>query len=169
MSLHAILQDQRRCIGCRACEIHCKTEHDLPPGPKFCEIVEVGPEMVDGHPRISFVFMPCYHCETAWCITACPTGAMRRRDEDGLVFVEDRLCVGCKACILSCPWGVPQWDATRGKVFKCDHCRERIDEGLEPACVTGCTTKALSWVRPDEISDRRRRRRAPDFAPTPGE
>jgi Fe-S-cluster-containing dehydrogenase component len=152
MSDYYIYQDQKRCIGCHACEVHCKTENDVPVGPRFCRIIPVGPKVVGGVPRMNFIFMPCFHCEKPWCVSACPTGAMQKREKDGIVFVEDSLCIGCKSCITACPWGVPQWNAEKGKVFKCDYCRHRVDEGLAPACVTGCTTNALRWVSPEEAS-----------------
>lgn len=156
MSDYYIYQDQKRCIGCRACEVHCKTKNDVPVGPSFCKIIPVGPHVQDGIPRIKFIFMPCFHCETPWCVLACPTGAMQRRAEDGIVSVEQSLCIGCKACITACPWGAPQWNKETGKVFKCDYCKDRVDQGLEPACVTGCTTAALKWVSPAESSAIRR-------------
>jgi len=152
MSEWTIYQDQRRCIGCKACEIHCKIHHRLEPGPRFGEIMTVGPELVGGAPRMQFVFMPCFHCETAWCVSACPTGAMRRRESDQIVWVDGDTCIGCGACMSACPWGIPQWDSEQRRVVKCDHCRDRIDEGLEPACVTGCVTGSLQWVRVSEVS-----------------
>jgi Fe-S-cluster-containing dehydrogenase component len=158
MSEHYIYQDQNRCIGCRACEMHCKTKNDVPVGPSFCKIIPVGPQVKGGVPRIQFIFMPCFHCEVPWCVSACPTGAMQKRPSDGIVFVEQSLCIGCKACITACPWGAPQWNKETGKVFKCDYCKDRVDEGLLPACVTGCTTEALKWVDPAKSSEVRRER-----------
>lgn len=164
MSTYYIEQDMDRCIGCRACEVHCKTEHDVPVGPKLCEIVEAGPQMVNGFPRVKFVFMPCFHCEIPWCVNACPTGAMQRRAEDGVVFVDRSLCIGCKACMTACPWGVPQWDARVGNIMKCDYCMERIDDGKEPACVAGCTTAALKWVKPNDTAKRKREKFAKEIS-----
>jgi Fe-S-cluster-containing dehydrogenase component len=102
--------------------------------------------------------MPCFHCENPWCVSACPTGAMQQRSSDGIVFVDKSLCIGCKACITACPWGAPQWDKEHGKVIKCDFCKDRVDSGLEPACVTGCTTAALKWITPSESTELRRER-----------
>jgi Fe-S-cluster-containing dehydrogenase component len=164
MSIYYIYQDQKKCIGCRACEIHCKTENDVPVGPRFGRIIPVGPKVIGNIPRMNFIFMPCFHCENPWCVSACPTGAMKSRPQDGIVFIEESLCVGCKACITACPWGVPQWDGETGKVIKCDYCRHRIDNGLLPACVSGCTTNALRWVSPEEASRLKRERHAKEIA-----
>jgi Fe-S-cluster-containing dehydrogenase component len=119
-------------------------------------MIEVGPKVRNNIPVIDFVYMACFHCEKPWCVDACPTGAMQKREKDGIVFVEESLCVGCKACMTACPWGVPQWDVNTGKVGKCDLCKDRIDEGLEPACVTKCTTNCLTFCTPDEASDDKR-------------
>ncbi|MDH4204518.1 MAG: 4Fe-4S ferredoxin, partial [Desulfobacteraceae bacterium] len=99
MSSYYLYQDQKRCIGCCACEVHCKTKNDIPVGPAFCMIIPVGPKLSGGIPRINFIFMPCFHCEIPWCVSACPTGAMQKRAKDGIVFVDSSLCVGCKTCI----------------------------------------------------------------------
>lgn len=164
MSTGYIFQDQKRCIGCHACEVHCKTEHDVPIGLRYVRIIPVGPRVINGVPRVHFVFMPCFHCEKPWCTAVCPTGAMQKRASDGIVFVEPSLCVGCKCCITACPWGAPQWNPTIGKVQKCDSCKDRVDAGLEPACVTGCTTSALRWVTPEEASRLKRERFAREAA-----
>ncbi|WP_457571796.1 4Fe-4S dicluster domain-containing protein [Desulfovulcanus sp.] len=158
MSQYYLIQDQERCIGCMSCEVHCKVHKSLPVGPKLCQIMVDGPKMVGSVPRMSFVFMPCFHCEEAWCVAACPTGAMQKRAKDGIVFVESSLCVGCKLCITACPWGAPQWNPETGKVVKCDYCMDRIDQGLEPACVTKCVTHCLHFGKADQLEDWRRKR-----------
>lgn len=156
MSRYYIHHDQKRCIGCYACEVHCKSEKNLPVGPRLNAIVPVESDDGGSIPRITFVYMHCYHCEKAACVNVCPTGAMRKRAEDGIVFVDESLCIGCKSCITACHWGVPQWDEGRGKVVKCDYCRDRVDKGLQPACVTKCTAKALKWITPAESSRMKR-------------
>jgi len=70
---------------------------------------------------------------------------MQKRSKDGIVFVDGAQCVGCKSCIMACPWGAPQWNPDEGKVVKCDYCKDRVDNGLEPACVAKCVTKCLSF------------------------
>lgn len=160
MSKYFLLQDLHKCIGCHSCEIICKTNKSLPPETRPCQIITIGPRLVNGNPRASYVFMPCYHCENPWCVAACPTGAMQKRPQDGIVFVDHELCVGCKTCISACPWGAPQWHPELGKVVKCDYCMDRIDEGLKPACVTVCTTSCLHFEKAEKITQIRRERHA---------
>jgi len=96
MSIYYILQDQRKCIGCLSCEVHCKSNKGLPLGPRLGQIIPVGPKMVADLPKQAFVFMPCFHCEEPWCVPACPTGAIfgqgstvaeMKRDRSMLTFL----------------------------------------------------------------------------------
>ncbi|NDY57027.1 4Fe-4S dicluster domain-containing protein [Desulfovibrio sulfodismutans] len=152
MSKYLIMLDQNRCISCHACEVHCQMKNRVPADARLGKLITVGPVSHEGKPRMLNLFMPCFQCERPWCVTACPTGAMTRRESDGIVYVQEDLCVGCKACIKACPWQVPQWNDYTGRVMKCDYCRDRIDVGEKPACVAGCTSHALSFVRPNEAS-----------------
>ena len=168
MSKYFMLQDQQKCIGCHSCEIACKSTKRLPPEARPCQVITVGPKFFDFRPRASYIFMPCFHCENPWCIAACPTGAMQRRPHDGIVFVDQSLCVGCKTCISACPWGAPQWNPETGKVVKCDYCMDRIDEGLKPACVTVCPTGCLSFDVTEKMPIIKRKRYAVAMASTKG-
>ena len=160
MSKYYLFQDVKKCIGCRSCEVICKSHKDLPVGPRLCEIVAVGPSFIGNLPRAAYTFMPCFHCEDPWCVAACPTGAMQKRPEDGIVFVDHSICVGCKTCMSACPWGAPQWNEEMGKVVKCDYCMDRVDQGLKPACVTVCTTHCLHFGSANDIPAVRRQRYA---------
>lgn len=160
MSRYSLIQDQKKCIGCQACAVQCKSAKSLPVGPKPCQVITVGPTWVGGAPKAAYVFIPCFHCEAPWCVAACPTGAMRKRTADGIVFVDTPLCVGCKVCISACPWGAPQWNPESRTVVKCDYCMERLDRGLRPACVTVCTTQCLSFGDAAEATSLRRARLA---------
>lgn len=159
MSQYYLMQDAKRCINCKACEVVCKINKALPQGPKPCEVIAVGPKFISGLPRVFFKFMPCFHCEKPWCISACPTGAMQKR-ADGIVYVDESLCVGCKACMAACPWGVPQWNPEKNKVVKCDYCMDRLDKGLLPACVTICVAKCLYFGKANEVPSIKRERAA---------
>ena len=144
MSQYSIIQDMDRCIGCLSCEVYCKENKQLPEGPRLCQIVMFGRRVVRGLPREAYVYMGCFHCQNAACVAACPTRAMKKRESDGIVYVEPDLCVGCKACLVACPWGAAQWDPKSEKAVKCDLCKDRLDQGLKPVCVTVCTTQCLS-------------------------
>jgi len=74
MSKYYIYHDVKRCIGCFSCESHCKAKNNLPVGPRFCQIIPVGPKLVNNLPRTANIFIPCFHCENPWCVNVCPTG-----------------------------------------------------------------------------------------------
>ncbi len=142
---YTLYHNAKRCIGCHACEIHCKVNKSLPVGPILCEISCQPLKRVKNIPKTEFLFRSCYHCDDPLCVAACPTGAMKKR-EDGIVFVDETRCVGCMLCAGACPWHIPQYNPATGKAIKCDLCKDRIDRGLKPACVSKCTTKALELV-----------------------
>ena len=157
MSKYILHHEAEDCVGCHACEIHCKTNKGLGAGPSPCRIVTV---LEPGHPRARFVFMPCFHCEDAACQAVCPTRAIQQRERDGIVFIEAALCIGCKSCIAACPWGAAQWDPVAKKAVKCDYCKDRLDVGLQPACVTKCLTGCLSFGEVGAAAHERRERQA---------
>ncbi len=135
------------CIGCMSCEIACKEIQNI-------DSLDVKPMKVlrfEGIEKESSFFMPmnCFHCENAPCVLACPTSAMRKR-EDGIVYVKEDYCIGCKACIIACPFGAITFDPQSFIVKKCNYCTERIDKGLLPACVTKCTTNCLYFIEVEE-------------------
>jgi Fe-S-cluster-containing dehydrogenase component len=156
MGDYIITTNPHRCIACHACEIACQSEKKIPLEAPLGKIVVLGPKMVNGKPKMTSAFVTCFQCEKAWCMEACPTEAIRRREKDGLVYILDSLCVGCKACIMACPWHIPQWNAETGKVIKCDLCMDRIDAGEQPICVSACPTNALQFGKPAALSNRSR-------------
>lgn len=156
MGDYLIYTDPTQCVACHSCEVACKAKNHVPAGATLGKIVIMGPGMVNGSPAMSALFVPCFHCEDAWCMNACPVDAIRKSDENGLVYIIRDLCVGCKACILACPWHIPQWDPDAGKAMKCDMCMDRIEEGEEPACVAACPTNALQFGEPTRLSHQSR-------------
>lgn len=149
MAIYRIKFDKTRCIACDACLIHCKVKNKVPTGLSLNRLMAEGPVAgKDGKPTAKLKYQPCLHCKKPECVPACPTGAMYQR-EDGLVLVNLDLCDGCQSCIAACPWDVPVFNALTGKIMKCDYCVDRVDAGGTPACVTGCTASALSFVRPE--------------------
>lgn len=149
MAAYRIKFDKKRCITCMACLVHCKVKNNVPEGLSLNVLTAEGPVAdEDGIPRIKNKYRPCLMCKKPDCVPACPEGAMIQREEDGLVFIIDEKCTGCGECIVACPWDVPVINPETGKAMKCDYCIDRVEQGLDPACVTGCTGKALSFKRP---------------------
>jgi anaerobic dimethyl sulfoxide reductase subunit B (iron-sulfur subunit) len=143
---YVFFYDVSRCIQCRTCEVACKSTHDLEPGVKLRRVVETW----DGeYPNVTRTFfsLACMHCEKPACIAVCPTGAIIKRSEDGIVVVDKDKCNGCRECFSACPYGVPQF-GNDGIMQKCDFC---IEIGREPACAVSCPAEALSFGTLDKL------------------
>jgi len=138
---YAFVIDQGRCIGCHACSVACKAEHDVPLGDyrTWVKYVEKGtfPDV-----RRFFTVLRCNHCEAAPCVEICPTTALYRRD-DGIVDFDRDACIGCKACMQACPYDALYIHPDRGTAEKCNFCSHRIEIGLEPPCATVCPAEAI--------------------------
>jgi anaerobic dimethyl sulfoxide reductase subunit B (iron-sulfur subunit) len=140
--------DSDRCIQCRTCEVACESVHNLETGLKWRRVVETWTgEFPDV--KISFLFQGCMHCGQPACETACPTGAISKRVEDGIVVVDRDRCNGCQECFSACPYDVPQFGSD-GTMQKCDFC---LGQGGEPACVAHCLTEALNYGAIENPSD----------------
>ena len=165
-----------KCIACYGCTIRCIEEHFLPPDMLWNRVLisetGVSPDAIKHiYPVL------CNHCKEPACVDACPTGATQQR-EDGIVWVDSDKCIGCRYCLIACPYQVrtfysdekdwfpgqcfTDWEKMRekiyplqtGTVYKCNFCKERIDEAVTngfkpgvdweatPACVNACPTKA---------------------------
>ena len=136
-----MLIDMRRCIGCHACSVACKSENAVPLGVwrGWLKVIEKGT-----YPRVTLSFLPlmCNNCKNPICLRNCPTQATYQR-EDGVVMVDPHRCIGCKYCIASCPYDVRYLNPAKKIVQKCQWCNHRVDAGLEPACVNSCPTRAM--------------------------
>ena len=133
--------DQTACIGCHACTVACKTEHDVPLGVNrtWVKYIEKGawPDT-----KRFFSVMRCNHCTDAPCVSICPTGALFRRS-DGIVDFDTSLCIGCKSCMQACPYDALYIDPVDHTAQKCNYCVHRVEVGLEPACVVVCPEGAI--------------------------
>ncbi|MEW6517804.1 MAG: 4Fe-4S dicluster domain-containing protein [Thermodesulfobacteriota bacterium] len=156
----AILVTPEVCIGCRACQVACKSWNQLP-GIKTknngsyqnppdlasaaFNIIRYSEVPSEKTPvRWLFVSRRCMHCDDAGCMKICPApGALYRTPEGAVAFDRDK-CIGCKLCVNACPFDVPRYDM-EGKVTKCHLCFDRIGAGLQPACVKTCPTGALRF------------------------
>jgi Fe-S-cluster-containing dehydrogenase component len=133
--------DNRKCIGCHACTVACKSEHDVPVGVNRTHVkyIETGE-----YPNSSreFSVHRCNHCEDAPCTTICPTTALFTR-KDGIVDFDDDRCIGCKSCMQACPYDALYINPNTGTAAKCNYCAHRLENSYEPACVIVCPVEAI--------------------------
>lgn len=132
--------DPKSCIACKACEVACEREHE---GINHIDVYVVE----DAEISVPYT---CRHCENAPCVTVCPTKALYRSDNG--VFVNYLKCIGCRQCIVACPFGIPKFLETFKVIIKCDLCRHRLMRNLPPACTSTCPTEAISFVEEVEVS-----------------
>lgn len=133
--------DGRKCIGCHACTVACKSENQVPVGVNrtWVKYVEKG-KFPDT--RRYFTVLRCNHCEEPPCVNICPVEALQKR-EDGIVDFDGRRCIGCKACAQACPYGALYIDPESHTSAKCNYCAHRKEVGLKPACVVTCPQQAI--------------------------
>lgn len=140
------------CIGCRACEIACKDKNGLPAGPRFRRV-----QYVEGgtYPEV-FAFkinMSCNHCAEPACLPTCPTGAIFKRKDNGVVDIDSTLCIGCRKCEAACPFGAPQFNVELNIVQKCNMCIDELEVGRKPYCVSACMMRVLDIGPIDQLRD----------------
>ncbi len=138
---YGFIIDNRRCIGCHACTIACKAEHEVPLGSfrTWVKSVEKGtfPAV-----RRHFTVLRCNHCADAPCVNICPTRALYHR-RDGIVDFDNAHCIGCKSCMAACPYDALYIDPGTGTAAKCNYCAHKIEIGIEPPCATVCPEQAI--------------------------
>ncbi len=141
MTRLGFLLDSDNCIGCHACTIACKSEHDVPLGVNrtWVKYIETGT-----FPNVArkFNVMRCNQCEDAPCMTICPTSALFRAD-NGVVDFQDDDCIGCKSCMNACPYDALYINPETNTAHKCNMCNHRLEVGLEPSCQIVCPTEAI--------------------------
>lgn len=145
------LVDTERCIGCHSCEMACKNEYQTEAKLRWRKVYPLK-ETAFGHPERNFMSLACNHCEEPACLKACPVIAYTKRP-DGIVIHDADKCIGCRMCMLACPYSVPQYSEKQRKVQKCHMCAEKQDKGLKPACVTGCPMEALHVIDSSALDD----------------
>jgi Fe-S-cluster-containing dehydrogenase component/formate-dependent nitrite reductase membrane component NrfD len=138
---YGFLIDQHRCIGCHACTVACKEEHNIPVGVNrtWVKYVEKG---IYPDTRRHFAVLRCNHCDDAPCIEICPTVALFRRP-DGIVDFDNERCIGCKSCMQACPYDALYIDPDRNTAAKCNFDASRVEMGYKPACEVVCPTQAI--------------------------
>lgn len=162
MARFGMVIDLDRCVGCQSCTVACKAEHGTPRGVFFGKVLS---QEVGTFPKAKRMFLPvlCNHCDDPPCVPVCPTGASYVR-EDGIVLVDNTLCVGCRACYVACPYAqrfyvteellsgyyheLTPYERRMYARFeprtmaKCTLCSHRVEAGRLPACVETCPAGA---------------------------
>jgi Fe-S-cluster-containing dehydrogenase component len=143
MARYGMVIDTKLCVGCNDCVAACNAENDVPPGAWRDWITT---EVRGEFPHLSMEFRSerCNHCENPPCVHACPTGASHVSDLGGIVMVDHGRCIGCKACVVACPYGA-RYIHPDGYADKCTFCHHRVKEGKDPACVAVCPTRAMTF------------------------
>ena len=161
----AILTDTTLCTGCDECVEACKQEKGLGKDTphrwkqRIDDLSSTRYTTMIQRPGNRFARKQCRHCLEPACASVCLVGAMQKTPEGPVVYDTER-CIGCRYCMMACPYGIPRydWQATVPYVRKCDMCAERIQSGREPACVEACPEKATIFGDRDELLEEAHRR-----------
>jgi len=135
MEKTSLVFSKKDCIGCHTCEVACKQEHGLGVGPRLVRVIEK---------TADFIPVYCHHCAKPPCREACPVDAISR-NEQGIVLIDNDLCIGCRECIEACPFGAMQFEEIQEVAVKCDLCIERLAENKLPACMSICPTGCIHF------------------------
>jgi formate dehydrogenase iron-sulfur subunit len=170
----AVLVDLVRCIGCRSCQVACKSWNDKSAEQTQCLGIYDNPPTLSADTwtvvrytelehegRFYWVFhkIQCMHCQDPACVSVCTVGALQKT-ADGPVTYDTEKCIGCRYCQYACPFGVPKfdWSQRLSLISKCNFCNDRLQLGLEPACVKACPTDALLFGERDQLITEARHR-----------
>jgi formate dehydrogenase iron-sulfur subunit len=149
------LFDATRCIDCRACMVACSVENKIETDKTRIWVAGLGVTGEFPNLKRATMVYHCMHCNHPDCMSACPVGAYDKRDDGPVIYNPDK-CIGCRYCMNACPFGVPHFDYDKGLIEgafidKCTFCPQRIDNGLEPACVATCPTDALEYGEREDM------------------
>jgi Fe-S-cluster-containing dehydrogenase component len=149
MSEEHFFIDYSRCIGCQSCVQAC-AECDTHRGTSMIHLETIERvESVQTAPQI------CMHCEDPICARVCPADAIKKTPDGVVQSSLKPRCIACSNCVMSCPFGVPKYMAEFEQMMKCDMCYDRTSVGKRPMCATVCPSQALSYMRSEEIAQRR--------------
>jgi anaerobic dimethyl sulfoxide reductase subunit B len=179
MTRKSVFRDMDLCVNCKACIIACKVKHGSSPhvmgsiiaeprGLNLIQVYPFGPETRNDRVIQAFVGIACMHCEDAACLKTCPSSAIYKDPQTCITLVDKKRCLGCKACLWACPFGVPSYDEN-GKLALCDLCLDRLQEGKKAACEAACQARAIFVGSPEEIKELRSRKAVKRMAESVGE
>jgi len=146
-------------MGCQACVIACKDWNDVPAGSENWMRILYHEQGKFPNVFVSYMINPCFHCADPVCIPVCPVGAITKRQEDGIVIVDNEKCLGNKECdskcLKACPYDAPQFGLEKGaKMKKCNFCLDRFMKKKIPVCVEACRTRAIDAGSIEELKSK---------------
>ena len=157
--------DASACSGCKTCQVACKDKHDSPPGIRWRRVYEVcgGEWKQQGRAWkqniVSYnMSVACNHCEDPICLKSCPNKAITK-DDQGIVLIDPKRCMGCRYCEWSCPYGALQFDYRQKVMTKCTLCHDYLQKGKLPSCVSACPMRALGIGELDTLEQQHERNR----------
>ena len=142
--------DYSRCIGCQSCVQAC-AECDTHRGVSMIHL-----EIIERRDSVQTAPQVCMHCEDPICARVCPADAIKKTSDGVVQSSLKPRCIGCSNCVLSCPFGVPKYQAEIDQMMKCDMCYDRSSVGKKPMCATVCPSGALTFATAEEIQRTRR-------------
>ncbi|MCK9418228.1 MAG: 4Fe-4S dicluster domain-containing protein [Nitrospirae bacterium] len=164
----AVLVDLTRCIGCRSCQVACKSWNERSVKKTVNQGVYTNPpklnsdtytriEFLEGAsgqaPAWHFIKDQCMHCDDPACVSACPVGAFKKLPNGPVNYDYDK-CIGCRYCMIACPFQVPKYEWEK-RIFpwvrKCTFCSDRQADNLTPACIKICPTKTMFFGNKEEV------------------
>ncbi len=161
MVQNAFYFDAGRCTGCKTCQVACKETYTLPVQNIWRRVYDyqggswVADQATGGYtPKDVFgyhVSVACNHCIDPICVSSCPTGAMQKDADTGIVWTDNQVCIGCRTCESVCPYGAPSYLDDKGVMSKCNMCKEKVLDGNIPICVSGCPMRALDFGTRDGL------------------
>lgn len=157
---NGVLIDASACVGCKSCQRACKLANNLPSDGRETTLSATTLTVVDfknispkvDQPEIKPVKRQCMHCDNPACVSVCPVGALVKTESGAVTYDADK-CIGCRYCMMACPFGVPKydWNSPNPKINKCAQACMANGKATSPACVQACPVKALAYGSREEL------------------
>ena len=163
MAQFAFYFDQGKCTGCKTCQVSCKETYKLPANNLYRKVLNYQGgtwepnEATGGYVPTAYSVLHVHGVQPLGvdpaCVANCPTGAMQKDEETGIVWTDHEVCIGCKTCQTVCPYDAPTYGEEEGYMMKCDMCKAEVEGGGKPVCVTACPMRAFDFgTREDMIA-----------------
>jgi anaerobic dimethyl sulfoxide reductase subunit B (iron-sulfur subunit) len=151
--------NQSLCTGCKACTVACKDKNNLDIGINFRRVytyedgtfIQQSTNGIVHNIKAYYFSIACNHCTQPKCLPSCPTGAIVKNKDTGVVTIDQEICQGVQLCVKACPYGAPQYNPKVFKSDKCDFCMDLQKKGEEPVCVSTCPMRAIEFGPVEEL------------------